>query len=329
MTTTNAGIVLTAPHSIAIEAMETPAPERDQVLVRTRCSLISTGTELTLYGGEPGLGDAWRTLRDYPRSLGYSNVGIVEQVGSDVDPCWIGRRVHNHGYHQVQALAPAAKLAEVPQDVADEHACFTTLAKVAMNGLRRAGATWGEHIAIVGAGIVGQLAARLCLHLGASRVTVIEPSAHRINCLPQHTGLETIDQPLGPALGLNRQFDLVIEASGNPDVMQGLPDLLRDQGRILLLSSPRGPSRFDFHDGCNRRSLTIIGAHSFSHPIDSRSGNPWTSARHARLFLELLQQGVLSVQPLISRKVHYTNAADAYRLLDERREQTMAVLFSW
>lgn len=325
----NPGIRLNAVRDIAVAEVDYPQPGPGQVLVETLSTLISTGTELSLYEGRNEFGEAWQALCDYPRDLGYSNVGVVNEIGPGVDQAWLGRRVHNHGCHQAYALAPAQKLAEVPASVSDDHACFATLAKVAMNGLRRASATWGERIAVVGQGIVGQLATRLCLHLGAAEVHALDPSEYRIGCLPDHPRL--VSHACGaeqcePAL---RDLDLVIEASGNPDVIAGLPAMLREQGRLLLLSSPRGETRFNFHDGCNRRSLSIIGAHSFSHPVDSASGSPWTSARHGRLFLDLLAQQQLSVAELISLTAPYTQAAEVYQQLFQDRARHMGVIFKW
>jgi len=325
----NDGIRLTGPRQITVEHVQYPLPGPGQVLIKTQHSLISTGTELALYDGQKHFGAAWQALCDYPRDLGYSNVGCVEQTGPDVDPSWMGKRVHNHGSHQAYALVPATKLAVVPESVSDEQACFTTLAKVAMNGLRRAQASWGERIAVIGLGIVGQLATRLCLHLGASEVHAIDPSALRVDCLPQHPALRSYTGAIEDYQKQIHDLDLVIEASGHPQLIASLPELLREQGRLLLLSSPRGETHFNFHDGCNRRSLSIIGAHSFSHPIDSASGNPWTSARHAELFLGLLKHQQLSVEELISLRAPYSQATEVYQTLFEQRAQHMGVIFKW
>jgi threonine dehydrogenase-like Zn-dependent dehydrogenase len=105
--------------------------------------------------------------------------------------------------------------------------------------------------------------------------------------------------------------------------------LLRDQGRLLVLSSPRSATSFDFHDLCNRRSLTIVGAHGFSHPPIETGDNPWTGRRHGELFLSWLEAGWLTVAELVSHRFPAERASDAYRFLSERRDEAMAVVLDW
>ena len=84
-------------------------------------------------------------------------VGEVADVGADVDARWIGRRVATRGRHAAWIVRPADDLRPLPGDVSDEEGTFATLSGVVMNGLRRAGLTWGESVAVVGLGLVGQL----------------------------------------------------------------------------------------------------------------------------------------------------------------------------
>src|SRR4051812_31927924 len=95
----NPAVWLAAPRRIEIRAAVRPAPGTGEVLVRSRRTLISTGTELTLYTGRPGLTPAWREFARYPRPLGYSQAGEVTEVGAGVDRAWVGARVATRGPH--------------------------------------------------------------------------------------------------------------------------------------------------------------------------------------------------------------------------------------
>lgn len=335
----NPTVTVAGPGEVVLETRDVPVPGAGQVVVKTEVSLISPGTELTLLD-DASTGETWQELRDFPRQLGYSNVGKVVALGADVDPAWRGRRVHNHGPHQAYALAPAAKLSRVPDTVDSETATFTTLAKVAMNGLRRGQAAWGETVLVTGLGIVGQLSARLCEVAGLRPVYGADLLAGRRAKLPtggpyrplsgdEQKWAEQIRSDPGRDSGSNRGVDLVIEASGNPALIDGATRVLRDFGRLVMVSSPRGASHFDFHDGCNRRSLSIIGAHSSLHPPNGCPQHPWTSARHGRLFLELLETGRLDIAPLITHRFPATEAATAYRQLQRRSEDTLGVILQW
>jgi len=333
----NPSLLFTGPGAAEVRSLAVPRPGRDEVLVRTRRSLVSTGTELTVLSGTAG-GEEWRALGRYPFQPGYANAGEVLAVGEGVDSSWLGARVHNHGKHQAYTLSAADRLARIPDGVGDEEAVFTTLAKVAMNGLRRVAATWGESIAVVGLGLLGQLTCRLAGVIGLAPVFAAEPSVYRRGLLPERPGLH----PWGAGLAelaaeirernRGRLADLVVEATGDPDLLPQELQLLRNQGRFLVLSSPRGASRFDFHDLCNRRSLTLVGAHGFSHPAVATPDNPWTSARHGELFLDLLATGAVETSSLVSHRISYSRAPEAYELLRAARAgggEAMGVILEW
>lgn len=331
----NPTVVAAAPNEVIVVDQAVPEPGPREVLVQTRCSLISTGTELTLVGGGARPGSVWAGLSQYPRQLGYSNIGEVIRVGSGVDPRWIGKRVHSHAPHQAIALAPANKLAEVPPQVTDEAASFTTLAKVAMNAIRRGGMTWGERVAVIGLGVVGQLAARLSEVAGARRVFAAEPSTLRRSLLPSGGPYCLLDP--SPEASWSDEvldehgnlLDVVIEASGNPDVMTSAAELLRPMGRLVIASSPSGASTFDFHDACNRRSLIIIGAHSSHHPLEVHPSSPWTSSRHGELFLDLLATGRIEVESLVTHRISLRQGTQAYRALLADRREALGIVLTW
>ena len=126
-----------------------PSPGPGEVLIRTRVSLVSPGTELTVLGaGENGggLGAEWRKLQQYPYVAGYSNVGVVIGAGDAESEVWIGRRVDSHTSHAAYTVCKVAELRAVPDGVSDSAAALATLAEVVMNGLRRS-ASMGELLA--------------------------------------------------------------------------------------------------------------------------------------------------------------------------------------
>ena len=106
-------------------------------------------------------------------------------------------------------------------------------------------------------------------------------------------------------------------------------DVLHDQGRFVVLSSPRGKTLFDFHDLCNRPSHTIIGAYNWSHPVRGTLDYPWTMLRHSELFLELLAEKELDVTSLITHRSHYSEAPRLYEMLLQDRSDAMGVLLDW
>lgn len=335
MSAANPTVVFTAPGRIEVEDRPLPAPRPGEVLIETRVSLISTGTEMSVLDGDPAAGAVWRELRRYPYVAGYSNVGQVVDVGKGVDPSWLGRTVDSHCPHAAYVTCAASELRPVPAGVADEAAALATLAEVAMNGVRRSQLTWGESAAVVGLGLLGHLTARIARLAGARPVFGIDPSPGRLRHLPAGDGFVPLpgeaaalaDKVRGP--GREQGVDVVFETSGSPRAIPGEALLLRPQGRLVLLSSPSGPSTFDFHDLCNRTSLSLIGAHYFSHPPQASFNNPWTARRHGELFLDWLATGDLQAGDLITHRIAGERAPEAYALLRERRLEALGVVFDW
>jgi threonine dehydrogenase-like Zn-dependent dehydrogenase len=123
--------------------------------------------------------------------------------------------------------------------------------------------------------------------------------------------------------------DLVFEVTGDPALVARQAGLLREQGRLVILSSPRGASTIDLHDDCMRPSLTIVGAHNFSHPPVATPADPWVAARHAELFFDLVRHGRLDVERLISDRVPARDAPAAYERLMRDRTGLMGVVVGW
>jgi threonine dehydrogenase-like Zn-dependent dehydrogenase len=233
-------------------------------------------------------------------------------------------------------VRPTDDLRPIPDDLADEVGTFATLAGVVMNGLRRAGLTWGESLAVFGLGLVGQLAVRVALAAGAIRLFAIEPSEtrrRRLPCSPRILTLDGDDRQRLPGWvesnNRGRKVDLAVEATGAPGLIPTEAGVVRDLGRLLLLGSPSGATAFDFHDLCNRPSLTIVGAHGFSQPWVETPDNPWTGPRHGELFFDWVRAGVVSTDDLVTHTFPFTEAPAAYRLLSERRGEALGVLFDW
>jgi 2-desacetyl-2-hydroxyethyl bacteriochlorophyllide A dehydrogenase len=332
----NPTVVFTQPGKVILEDRPMPSPKAGELLIRTRRTLISTGTELTILRGEYPPDSVWSSYGKMPFVPGYDNIGEVIEVGEGVDRDWVGRRVATYGPHARFVTASAASARTIQrEEVTDEHAAFGTLAEIVMNGVRRSHLQWGEAVAVYGAGLLGQLAARFCRLAGARPVCVIDIAESRLRRLPEDGSLLALNAAQGDAVAAvreatrGRMADVLIEVTGNPDVIPDELKLLKRQGRFVLLSSPRGKTLFDFHDLCNAPSFTIIGAHNSSHPRFETPEQPWTNKRHAELFFDLVADGEIDLAPLISHRERYTEAPRLYQALLEDRTTAMGVILDW
>jgi 2-desacetyl-2-hydroxyethyl bacteriochlorophyllide A dehydrogenase len=333
--TENEAIIFPERDVVRVEACPVPEPGAGEVLIRTRATLVSTGTELTVLTADYPPGSVWEAMFPFPVRPGYDNVGEVVALGAGVDATWLGRRVASLQPHARFVVAAADACRPVPDEVSDEQAAFSTIAEIVMNGLRRSRLKWGEAVVVFGAGLLGQLTARLCLLAGAAAVVVVDVAPARLAFLPDDPRLHRLDPRVGDVAELvrdvtrGRMADVAFEVTGDPGLPAQAVGVLREQGRLVILSSPRGPSTIDLHDHCMRPSITIVGAHNFSHPQVATLADPWVPARHAELFFDLVRHGLLDVDRLISDRVPVREAPALYERLMRDRSGVMGAVVGW
>jgi 2-desacetyl-2-hydroxyethyl bacteriochlorophyllide A dehydrogenase len=151
---------------IRVVALGSPAP--GELLVATRASGISRGTERLVFAGRVPESQ-WPVMRaplqqgdfPFPVSYGYAAVGVVEAG----DAARIGQRVFCLHPHHDRFLAPAAMCIPVPDAVPDRRAVLAANMETAVNILWDARPLVGERVLVVGAGVVGLLAAFLLARL--------------------------------------------------------------------------------------------------------------------------------------------------------------------
>jgi 2-desacetyl-2-hydroxyethyl bacteriochlorophyllide A dehydrogenase len=325
-------IVFKGPRKVEIEEDDLPEPSSNQLLIKTRMTLISTGTELTMLSGDYPKGSVWNNITKYPVFPGYSNCGVVEKVGPGVKRFRVGDRVSSTASHAEYAIVREDRAVKVPDDVSDEEATFGTLSATVMNSVRLADIKLGESVIIVGVGILGQLACQFSRLCGGYPVIAVDLSQKRLEIVKNlgatytiNSKEEDVEERVKELTG-GRGGDVVFEVTGNPKVITWELGLVKRQGRLILLSSPRGPTELDFHDLVNWPSRVIIGTHTSSHPSHETPYNPWTWERNIQLFFEFLSTGIVNVKDLITDRYRWTEAKTAYqRLLDPLGERLEAL----
>jgi 2-desacetyl-2-hydroxyethyl bacteriochlorophyllide A dehydrogenase len=330
-------VVFTEPRRVELVDRPLQAPGLDEVLLETSRSLISTGTELTVLAGEFEEGTHWAVYARYPFTPGYSAVGRVVAAGPGVGERWVGQRVAAWAPHAATSVVPVHALRALEYDeIPDEQATLFALGETALNGVRRSEVRLGEAVAVFGLGLVGQLVVRLCRLTGARPVLAVDPAPDRRALLPCDPGIVPIDPSVEDVgaraadLTRGRMVDVCFEATGSAALIPGEFATLRQRGRFVVLSTPRGGrTPFDFCALSNCMSTTIIGVHVDSHvPVETLS-DPWTQRRHAELFFDLAAAGDLDLGRLITHRIDWRDAPDMYRTLLEDRSHALGVVLEW
>jgi len=350
------------PRDGRLTVIDAPRPQLRPgwLLVENRCSLISAGTERSkvelgaksLIGKARARPDLARKVVDRARAegvraavgaarerldtlapIGYSSAGVVFRVGEGVEGLAPGHRVACAGggwaNHAEVVAVPRNLVARVPDGVSLEAAAYTTVGAIALHGFRRAEATVGERVGVVGLGLVGQLALRIVAAAGCTAAGVDVDGeavdlAGRSGALAlrrDHPSLEAAVAEATDGLGLDAV--LVCASSDSPDPLDLAVRLARDRGRLVVvgdvpvvasrallygkelelrLSRSYGPGRYD--RDYEERGRDLPPAHV-----------RWTEQRNLEAFLGLVASGRLDPLELTTHRYPVEDAPEAYARL--------------
>lgn len=319
-------IVVKPDNQIEISDFTIRPPGEGEVLVKTVSSLISAGTEL-------GSQEQQRTHDFTP---GYSNAGEIVALGNGAQDYKVGDRVLSLGGHAnyVTVSSRPNSLAPIPDGVSFDEAAFGVLGSVSIHGVRKAKIELGEFAAITGMGLVGQLALQLASQTGCDALVAIDLADMRLQVASEyatHTMNPSVREVKSEINGLTngRGLDIVIEASGYPQALLTAFDLARIGGRIMLLGSIwHRKIEVDFMP-FHEKELTLVGCHQPKCPTAETIYFPWTQQYNRRQILKMIADGRMDVQRLISHKLPYDEAAEAYRLLRDEKDKSLGVVLDW
>ncbi|HEX2050168.1 MAG TPA: zinc-binding alcohol dehydrogenase [Actinomycetota bacterium] len=314
-----------APRKLALVERALDEPARDEILVRTLYSGISSGTELLAYRGEidpdTPLDDTIGALGgtfSYPFHYGYACVGVVESSSGDLGAGTLAFAFHPHQDRFVCATRDAIVLGDVDARVAT----MFPLVEIALQITLDAAPSLGDTVVVTGLGCVGTLAALLLQRAGA-RVVGVDPSSAR-RALAAELDVEAV----APENARARAADapLVVEASGNPAALaQALP-LLAHEGTALVASwYGTKPATLALGAEFHRRRLTIRSVQVST--IPARMADRWTVERRRAHAVRLL--GELPLKRLATHVYPFARAADAFDALDRGDDRAMHVALSY
>jgi predicted dehydrogenase len=359
-----------------VEVLDVPRPVPDptEVLVRTVASVISPGTERAVTAlaqsslvakarARPDLvrqvlrkarADGFAATRQAVRSrlaedlpLGYSAAGIVLEAGAAVTGVRVGQLVATGGAgqanHAEYQAVPGLLCATVPEGVAAGDAAFTTIASIALHGLRLAESGPGSKVVVLGLGLIGQLAARLALAAGCE-VAGIDPAEHARRVAARsgvlaldESGEATTDQVLNWSRGRGADAVLVCAAGRSSDAVMRVPALCRDRAAVVIVGDVGLQlNRTPFYE----RELSLRFARSYgpgryepsyeAWGVDFPAGQVrWTEGRNFEAVLDLLASGRLPVADMVTHTFGIAEADAAYQLIERRTEPYLAIRLTY
>jgi 2-desacetyl-2-hydroxyethyl bacteriochlorophyllide A dehydrogenase len=257
------------------------------VMVRTRYSGISRGTESLVFNGRvpPSQHQAMRAPYqegEFPGPVKYGYASVGEVVADAASGDLLGALVFCLFPHQDVYGVPAEAVTPLPDGVPAARAVLAAYMETALTVAWDARPTVGDRIVVIGAGVLGLLVAWLCRQVPGSSVTIVDVNPDR------ESPARTLGVPFLAGPPQLRDADLVIHASGQPDGLRTALCVAGVESTVIEASwygdrSVPLPLGEDFHS----RRLTIRSSQVGHIPPDRAPR--WTRARRMQLALELLR----------------------------------------
>jgi bacteriochlorophyllide a dehydrogenase len=313
---------------------ETAVPEIGSVdlLIQIEYSGISPGTERWMLKGKlevPG-----EPPFEFPHAPGYQAAGTVIEAGAEAGEYKPGDRVFSRackapagwkgswwgGHCEYHVAKIGRDIIRVPDKVSTEAAACLLLAQVGYNGAMKPALRDGDVAVIIGDGLVGQYAAQVLTYRGAHTV-LSGLSPKRLALAGKYSAAEVYDNcnfefPEYIAGRYPEGVDIVLETASTMKTVEEAAGMLKRHGQLVLNGYyPPGDSCINWH-WLRRKEPTLYCA-------DSRND------KRLQGTMDLLADGAIKAEELITRRFPPDQAPEAYSMLLENRQDFLGLMIDW
>ena len=325
-----------APYQVAVREEPLAMFASDQLLVQTRVSAISAGTEMLFFRGQvppdmpldASLAALAGEVR-YPVRYGYACSGRVVEIGEQVDREWLGRDVFSFQPHATHFVARPTELFPLPDNLSPQQSVFLPNMETAVNFLLDGAPQLGESVVVLGQGVVGLLTTALLAHYPLARLVVFDRFALRQDKARMLGATDTLDPAEidhAQALLGEGRADLTLELSGQPEALNLAIELTGFAGRIIIGSwYGRKSAQVDLGGRFHRSRIRLISSQVST--LTPALAARWSKQRRLDVAWSMLAR--VPVGDLITHAVPITAAAQAYALLDQHPEQAVQIIFTY
>ena len=359
-----------------MEILEVPWPllNKGQVLVRNHYSVISAGTEgKTVSDARKGYiakaksrqkevkmvidmikSEGFKKTYDLvmnkleaPSPLGYSCAGEIIAVGDGISDLKTGDRVACGGggaYHADVVAVNRNLCVKVPDRVPLEYAAFTTIAAIAVQGIRQADLRIGENCTVIGLGLIGLITIQV-LKAAGIRTIGVDINESRVQKAKEIGADLSINRNnagiAGTIIDFTRGFgtDAVIITAGTNsiDPVDFAGEICRKKAKVVIVGAvPTGFARANYYKKeLDLRMSSSYGPGRYDSNYEEK-GNDYpigyvrfTENRNMQTFIDLLADGKIDIKPLITHTFDLINSPEAYDLILEKNETTVGLLIRY
>ena len=323
-------IVIQRPKEIELTERAVPEPGPGEILIKVMASGIC-GTDIHIFNGE--------YLGAYPVIPGHEFSGIIMSTGNlvkrfkmgdhvAVEPniacdncvhCLNNRQNFCLNWQAIGVTLPGGmeQYVSVPEkavfsigDLPFDQGAFVEPLSCVVHGVERARLRLADHVAIFGAGPIGDLILQMTRLQGAARITVLE----------SNPGRAELARELGADLVFNRledlqpnMYDVVIDATGVISLMNRAIDFARSGGIVLLFGVPPSGKNLELEAfKIFQKGLTLLSS--------------YTSVRNSFQAVNLLQTGQIKVDALISHHLPLKEMPTAIDLIERHDPKVKKII---
>lgn len=347
-------LVYNGPGDLCVEEAEDFVLGADQLRVKTLYSGVSHGTEMSVYNNyvpqfskyqDPVTKlllpvdkehQAWkypiRSCDPDVWALGYSNIGEVIEVGSDVTGFKAGDRVFSASCHQSQVVKPASEFIKLDEGIDPREAVVLFNLKTTYTAILDAKIKLGDVVVISGLGLLGQLCVQMAKMSGALKVYGIDMYANRREAALENGCDEVFNPADGQDIAMeirkrteNRGADVVIEVSGNTRALNEAIRIAAPDTTVVVVSWYQNEAKgLYLGDEYHHNRITL--RQSQSAHVAPEYAHMFNEERRQKTLQEILKK--LTFHSLL-QEVRFENAPDAYKQIHDHPEEVIQVVFSY
>lgn len=328
-------IIFTEPYKAEFLERDVRALGKDDVLVKMVVSSISSGTERANFVGDPNV-SIYKGAVGFPRTVGYSSAGVVEEVGENVTCVKPGDRVAmSNSIHAEYMVLHKKNVHKIEsENISFNDAALWYIACFPAAAIRKCRLEFGESAIVMGMGILGQIAVKLLSAAGAAPVIAVDPDPiKRKKAL--EIGADFAFDPFDSGFtdkvkdATDGGANVAIEVTGNGKALDQVLDCMKKFGRVALLGCTRNSDfTIDYYRKVHGPGISLIGAHTMARPENESSPGLWSIKDEIKGIQNITKCGRLNLGDLVEEIHSPAHAQEIFNRLATEKSFPI-VQFDW
>ena len=332
--------IMKEPGKIEFHEVPEPVLDEDDILLRIK--------RIGVCGSDVHVNHGLHPFTSYPVVQGHEFSGVVENVGASVTnvklgmkatarpqivcgkcpPCLRGdynicntlkvQGFQAPGCAQDLFIIKQENIVPLPDSITFEQGALVEPTSVAVHSTLKAGNITGKNIVVLGAGPIGNLVAQVAKCWGAKKILITDLSDFRLD-IARECGIaetsnahkESLIEASARVFG-DEGFEVAFEAVGVEATMDAGIEAINKGGTFIVLGVFGEKPRIDMAI-VGDRELKIIGTLMYKHDDYLKA-------------VELLANGDVITEPLVTRHFPFEQYMAAYNFIDEQGDKSLKIM---